>query len=204
MSPLQQAPLPPERVAEEIERVLARPDFADLEAGAFEDLLLRLVAFLERIGASDFLGSVLRTVILVAGVTAIALAVRAVLAARGAAEAERGAGAAPDAAATVAGPAGAALALARELAAAGRHAEAMHALYRGALLWLDQLGHARFDEGKTGGDYAREVARSAAPLARPFRGLLARFYPVAFGGRRADPAAWSAMRSAATELGVPE
>lgn len=99
------------------------------------------------------------------------------------------------------GPPAADLALAAELAAAGRYGEAMHALYRGVLLWLDWSGAARYDDGKTGGEYARELSSA---LARPFKGLLRCFYPVAFGGRAADRRAFDAMRGAASDLGVPE
>jgi hypothetical protein len=94
------------------------------------------------------------------------------------------------------------LTAASELARAGRYAEAMHALYRGVLLWLDELGHARFDEGKTGGEYARELR--ASELRPPFRALLSSFYPVAFGGRTGEAGAWRAMRGAASSMGVPE
>ena len=59
----------------------------------------------------------------------------------------------------------------------------------------------RFDESKTGGDYAREL--SGSPHRSPFRRLLSAFYPVAFGGRTASAGAWETMRASATELGVP-
>ncbi len=94
------------------------------------------------------------------------------------------------------------LARAGSLAAAGRYAEAMHALYRGVLLWLDVFGHARYDDGKTGGEYARELR--SGELRRTFRSLLSAFYPVAFGGRGATSGSWDRMRSAASALGVPE
>src|SRR5262245_36937163 len=47
-----------------------------------------------------------------------------------------------------------------EHASAGRFVEAAHALYLGVVLWLDATGSARYEESKTGGDYARELAGS--------------------------------------------
>ncbi|MBI3845581.1 MAG: DUF4129 domain-containing protein [Planctomycetes bacterium] len=88
-----------------------------------------------------------------------------------------------------------------EHAAAGRFLEAAHALYFGAVLWLDEAGHARFEQSKTGEDYAREVG--AKGLGSGFRALLRAFYPVAFGGRAAARDTYERMRSAASEIGVP-
>lgn len=88
-----------------------------------------------------------------------------------------------------------------ELAQAGQYAEAMHALYQGAVLWLDEAGKARYEEGKTGGEYAREIEQRE--LRATFRRLLRAFYPVAYGGRPAVEAAWSKMAAAASSLGVP-
>ena len=90
---------------------------------------------------------------------------------------------------------------ARELASERRFDEAMDALYQGACLWLDDCGHARYEDEKTGGDYAREIASSELRVG--FRRLLAGFYPVAYGGRSASLTTWERMRTAATELGVP-
>ena len=88
-----------------------------------------------------------------------------------------------------------------EHAAAGRFLEAVHALYLGAVLWLDEEGHARFEQSKTGEEYSREVG--AKGLSSPFRSLLRAFYPVAFGGRLAARDTYERMRSAASEMGVP-
>src|SRR6185503_12326876 len=54
------------------------------------------------------------------------------------------------------------LAAAAELAAAGRYLEASRELYLGAILWLDGTGRARYQESKTGKEYAREL--SGSPL----------------------------------------
>jgi hypothetical protein len=92
------------------------------------------------------------------------------------------------------------VAAANRLAAAGAFPEAMHALYDAALFWLDRNGHARLERFKTGADYASELG---TPLRTSFRRMLAAFYPVAFGGRRAGEAEWLAMRRAASDLGLP-
>ena len=94
------------------------------------------------------------------------------------------------------------LAKTRDLAAAGRFAEAMSALYQATCLWLDDGGHARYEDDKTGGDYAREI--DSGELRSSFRKLLVRFYPVAYGGREASMESYDGMRGTATELGVPE
>ncbi len=91
---------------------------------------------------------------------------------------------------------------ARALAASGRFADAMHALYAGTLHWLDTAGQLRFEESKTGGDYVREL--SASPHRPFFRRILAVFYPVAFGGRIAQAQAFREMRASASAMGVPE
>ena len=90
---------------------------------------------------------------------------------------------------------------AHELARSGRYGEAMRALYHGVLLWLDESGQARYEDGKTGGEYADEIR--GRELRPPFRSLLGAFYPVAYGGRPPVEAAWSKMADAAAELGVP-
>lgn len=90
---------------------------------------------------------------------------------------------------------------AAELAAAGRYLEASRALYLGVILWLDGTGRTRYQESKTGREYAREL--SGSPLVPPFRKLLGAFYPVAYGGRPAERESFEAMRSAADSMGVP-
>ncbi len=94
-----------------------------------------------------------------------------------------------------------ALARARASADAGHLDDAMAALYRGTVLWLDDAGDVVAEESKTGGDYAREL-RDAAQRTN-FRALLRSYYPVAFGGRAAGAALWDAMRACAVEIGVP-
>ena len=90
---------------------------------------------------------------------------------------------------------------AHELARSGRYGEAMRVLYHGVLLWLDESGQARYEDDKTGGEYADEIR--GRELRPSFRSLLRAFYPVAYGGRPPVEAAWSKMADAAAELGVP-
>ena len=94
------------------------------------------------------------------------------------------------------------LASASQLASEGKFLEAAHELYQGVVLWLDGLGRARYEEHKTGFEYARELRGS--DLHSPYRSLLEAFYPVAFGGRPAHRDAYRRMRSLASEMGVPE
>lgn len=91
---------------------------------------------------------------------------------------------------------------ARQLAAEGRFEEAMHHLYHGVLLWLDERELAGYEAGKTGGEYAREIRSSEAKSG--FKELLRAFYPVAFGGRPASNDNWSNMQSAAGKIGALE
>ena len=109
-------------------------------------------------------------------------------------------GAVPAPAAGLAPEPAALAARARELAAAGRFEEAMHALYRATLLHLDDRRLACFEEHKTAGDYVLEL--TAAEPRRHFRALVGAFDPVAWGGRDAGGNEWEGMRTAAAQLGV--
>jgi len=91
---------------------------------------------------------------------------------------------------------------ATRLAGEGKFLDAAHELYLGVLLWLDGSGRARFQEHKTGFEYARELRGS--DLFSPYHSFLQAFYPVAFGGRPAHRDAYRRMRSLASEMGVPE
>ena len=57
----------------------------------------------------------------------------------------------------------------------------MRVLYHGVLLWLDESGQARYEDDKTGGEYADEIR--GRELRPSFRSLLRAFYPVAYGGK---------------------
>lgn len=106
---------------------------------------------------------------------------------------------------TVAGPASdrarRALEEAARAADRGDFAGAMRRLYLGVIYTLDAADQLRFAERKTAGEYAREL--KPAELRRGWRTLVARFYPVAYGGRAATRDGWVAMRDAADTLGVP-
>ncbi len=196
-----------------IERVLAAAEFAVAEPSSLEAFLLELqqkwqelLAWFVQTLASALGGSETAAqgvaILFVLGVAALAgYVLWHIFQARGAEERGTVRGRELPGASVAELPA-AELTAASELARAGRYAEAMHGLYRGVLLWLDELGHARFDEGKTGGEYARELR--AAELRPPFKALLSSFYPVAFGGRAGGDSAWRAMRAAASSMGVPE
>ncbi len=91
---------------------------------------------------------------------------------------------------------------ARHSAAEGRFEEAMHQLYQGVILWLDERELAGYEAGKTGGEYAREI--KSAEAKNSFKELLRAFYPVAFGGRSASSEKWASMQSAADKIGALE
>lgn len=94
------------------------------------------------------------------------------------------------------------LAAAAAAAGAGRFADAMHALYRGVVRWLDDVGRVPWDPARTGEDVARVLHDER--LATSFRRLLRAFYPVAYGARPDAAGAYRRMRAAASEMGVPE
>lgn len=70
---------------------------------------------------------------------------------------------------------------ARTLAAAGRFADASHAVYFAVVEALTAAGVVRFHRSKTAGDYARELRRAGAPVAADFRAFGRDFDRVAFG-----------------------
>jgi hypothetical protein len=89
-------------------------------------------------------------------------------------------------------------------AAAGRLRAAALALYHAALLRLQERGAVRVHEGKTPGDYRREArARpELADVAREFDRFVRMFLPLAFGARAPDRAGWDALVAAAAGVGV--
>ena len=61
------------------------------------------------------------------------------------------------------------LALARELAGAGRYTDACHALHAVVLEAITAAGAVKYHASKTNGDYARELRRRGAPIESDFR-----------------------------------
>lgn len=206
--PLQGLP-DPAAVAGALERVYARPEFRPPEPGLLDGVWARVGAAIRGIfgwvwgvldaGASGALVAYLAIALMLAAAAWIAVRWIRSSSRDPGASARRKAGAVVTRA-PARGPREPIEAAAR-LAAAGRFVEAAHALYEGAILWLDDARHARFDPSKTGGEYAREIR--PAPLAGAFRALLRAYYPVAFGGRPDAKGAFDRMREAADAMGVP-
>lgn len=203
---LDQQPTTAEEVARALDAVYARPEFAPVSASPLyrwlNDLLTRIGDFLADLfrlaGADARLAG--RVVIGVLSVFGLILAYHLVRTAYGVWRArERGrVRPTPDASSlSGAADANAWLARAGAEAAAGRWRQAVLALYPALVLRLDAAGHLSFDPSKTPGDYRRETRR--APMAaRLLDAFLARFEPVAFGGREADAALFEALRATAT------
>jgi hypothetical protein len=202
-----------EQVHDAIARVLAAPPFATPELDRLEQLLASIRQAIDELkywairqlgdwlGSSGATGPVVLVILVSVAVVLLASIVVAVVRPRAGARPRAAKGSSRDDVLVM--PAyGARLEEAHALAASGRFADAMSSLYQAACLWLDDRGHARYEDEKTGGDYAREITSSE--LRGTFRRLLAGFYPVAYGGRPASPASWKQLRSVATELGVPE
>ena len=202
-----------ELIQETVERVLAVPPFAVRELSwieqayrsvqqAFADLKYWALRQLGNwVGDSEVTGLVLVWIIIGIAVALLVSIVWSVV--RPTAVGKRGGRRGATSGAVLTTPRfDARLEKARELAAGGRFAEAMSALYQATCLWLDHGGHARYEDDKTGGDYAREM--TSGELRSGFRQLLGRFYPVAYGGRAASADSYDRMRHSATELGVPE
>jgi len=70
---------------------------------------------------------------------------------------------------------------ARTSAAAGRYADASHALYVAVLEALTAAGVVRYHRSKTAGDYARDLRRGGSPFANDFRAFGRGFDQLAFG-----------------------
>jgi hypothetical protein len=90
---------------------------------------------------------------------------------------------------------------ARAAAAAGQFRDAAIALYLATVLRLEERGVLRYHPAKTPGDYRSEL-RSHPDSRRPFEAFIRQFLPVAFGARAPDGAAFRALATSASELGV--
>ena len=86
---------------------------------------------------------------------------------------------------------------AESLAAAGRHTEAAHALYRATLTLLAANGLVRLHESKTSGDYARELRRLGSSVYEAFRTFGARYDRIIYGTGSCDAAGYAALVAAA-------
>jgi hypothetical protein len=91
------------------------------------------------------------------------------------------------------------LALAEELARAGRFAEALGHRFLAVVLELDRAAALRFHASKTPAEYAGEVRLDDAGRAS-FVALVARLYRHLFGAVPCDEAEYRAFGSAAQEL----
>lgn len=197
-------------VADALSRVYARPEFQDRARtgllqtvadlwSAFTRWLGSLVgaAFEAVGGAGPWLGDLLVGLLVVAAAGAAAYLLARVLrrtAPPPAQEGTVGAGAVPlDAEGWEAA--------ARRARAEGRLRDAALALYRAALLRLDARGAVRFHEGKTPGDYRREV-RSDPGLAPSFERFVRILLPLAFAAGAPDAREYEALREVATGMGV--
>jgi len=90
--------------------------------------------------------------------------------------------------------------LARELAAAGDHLAACHALYLAVVDGLAQGGAVRFHPSKTSGDYARELRRRSSPAAPGFGAFAREFDRLAFGLAAATADDVARLAAAAEQL----
>ena len=90
---------------------------------------------------------------------------------------------------------------ARTAALEARYRDAALFLYNAVLLRLETRGVLHYHPGKTPGDYRREV-HAHAPARAPFEQFIRALLPTAFGARTPDAAAFEAVRTHATELGV--
>jgi hypothetical protein len=88
---------------------------------------------------------------------------------------------------------------AEELAAAGRHREAVRALYLAVLLLLHRADRLRLEPTRTNGEYARQL-RAWDELHRPFTRLTALFEVQWFGNRDGRPDDYAACRRLAENI----
>ena len=89
---------------------------------------------------------------------------------------------------------------AEQLAAQGRFGEAAQALYHALVETLGRRGQLRPHEGKTTGDYARELRAAGSPGLPRFRSFARRYDRVLFGHGSCDAVSWAALRDDAREL----
>jgi hypothetical protein len=91
-------------------------------------------------------------------------------------------------------------ALAGRAASEGRLRDAALALYQAVVHGLGEAGLVRVHEGKTPGDYRREV-RARPGAAAAFESFLRVLLPLAFGSRPPDEPAYLQLRDAAAGVG---
>jgi uncharacterized protein DUF4129 len=89
---------------------------------------------------------------------------------------------------------------ARELATAGDHVAACHALYAAVVDDLARAGALRFHPSKTSGDYARELARRSSRAAPNFLVFARQFEHIAFGTGAAGADDFARLASAAERV----
>ncbi len=82
---------------------------------------------------------------------------------------------------------------ARDLARAGRYADAMHVLYGAILDALAQRRLIRLHASKTSGDFARELRARTHPADDPFRVFVRRFDRLFYGHNACDAPAFDAL-----------
>jgi hypothetical protein len=92
-------------------------------------------------------------------------------------------------------------ALARSAAAERRFREAGLALYQAVLLRLEERGALRCQAGKTPGEYRREV-RAHADVAGGFDRFIRAFLPLAFAAQEPDAHSFESLRDTASGLGI--
>jgi hypothetical protein len=92
--------------------------------------------------------------------------------------------------------------LARELAAAGDHVAASHALYAAVIDSLTRSGSITFHSSKTSGDYARELFRRGAANASEFRTFARYFDRVMYGAATVSADDYARLSSMAERLVV--
>lgn len=90
--------------------------------------------------------------------------------------------------------------LAERLAAEGDIEGAVHALYRGVLVSLQQSERIRLDPSKTSGDYARDLRNRSSASLHPFRAFARRFDGAVYGRAPFDAALFDDLRRLAEPL----
>lgn len=199
-----------EAVAEALSRVYARPEFregtrtgflqtvADLWTAFRQWLAGLLETLFEGFAAmSPGIGRLFVIVLVVAAALALARVLRHYLVGATARSGEEDIPAAEDAGLD----ATAWEARARLAREEGRLRDAALALYRAALLRLDAHGAIRFHDGKTPGDYRREV-RDDPAIGPSFDRFVRILLPLAFAARAPDARQLDALRDLASGLGV--
>jgi hypothetical protein len=88
-------------------------------------------------------------------------------------------------------------ALAREEAAAGRFAQASHAIYSAVIDTLGREGAMKVHSSKTSGDYARDLRRAGYPGVADFRSFAREFDRTVFGETHVGAADFARLREAA-------